>query len=121
MIAVLGKGIQHSKWSPGMAFYKKEPVINAAKVHNPELVAEKCTDGVFELKGRKLDVNQEKVYESNLLEYYAELDKGLSLEYSNNFIFTIESWGQLSCKDILNQCADIIIEKIETLEQQLDI
>lgn len=119
MTATLGKGRNHTKWSPGTAFYRKEPVINTSKTHHPELLAEKCTDGVFELKGKKLEVNEEKVYESNLLEYYAELDKGLSLEYSDNIILTVESWGQLSCKEMLNHSADILIEKVEYLEQQL--
>ena len=117
MTAVLGKGKDHAKWAAGWAFYKKEPVLKVGKVTDPQLVAEHSNDGVFTLKGNKLEVNEDKVYESQLLEYYSELDKGISLEYTNNLIFTIESWGQLSCKEMLVQSAEILLEKIEEMEK----
>lgn len=119
LTATLGRGKDHAKWSPGTAFYKKEPVVKIGKVTNPEHCAEKCTDGVLVLNNKKLEVNEEKVYESNLLEYYAELDKGISIEHTDNIIFTVESWGQLSCKEMLNQSADILLEKADNLEHQL--
>ncbi|MBI2665337.1 DNA-directed RNA polymerase subunit D [Candidatus Woesearchaeota archaeon] len=119
MTAVLGKGLEHIKWAPGMAFYKKEPVLTVENVKDAKAVAEKCTDGVLELKGSKLSVNKDLVYESNLLEYYAELDKGITLEYTDNLIFTLESWGQLTHKEILNTAVDILIEKVEEMEKQL--
>lgn len=119
MTAILGQGKIHAKWSSGWAYYKKEPVLKVGKVSDPEFLASKCSDGVLVLKGNKLDVDEEKVYDSNMLEYYAELDKGIALEYTGNIIFTMESWGQLSNKEILNQSADILIEKTEELENQL--
>ena len=119
MTAVLGQGKIHVKWSPGWAYYRKEPVLDVGKVKDPEALAEKCTDGVFTLDGKKLKVDQEKVYESNLLEYYHELDKGLSVEYTDNIIFTVESWGQLSCKEMLTTSAEMLVEKAEQLEKQL--
>lgn len=119
MTAILGKGREHAKWSPGWAYYKKEPVLKVGKVADPEFIASKCSDGVLVLKGNKLEVDEEKVYDSNMLDYYAELDKGISVEYTDNLIFTVESWGQLSTKEMLLQSADILIEKAEELEKQL--
>ncbi len=119
MTAILGRGREHTKWSPGWAYYKKEPIIKVGKVEKPDLVAEKSTDGVFTLKNKKLELNEEKIYDSNLIEYYAELDKGITVEYSDNIIFTLENWGQLTNKEILTKSADILIEKIEALEKQL--
>ncbi len=119
LTAVVGQGKAHAKWMPGWAYYKKEPIVAVDKVKDPEKVAENCSDGVFVLEGKRLKVDQEKIYDSNLLEYYAELDKGISLEYSDNLVFTVESWGQLSCKEMLNTSADILLEKIEELEKQL--
>ena len=117
MKAVLGKGKVHAKWAPGLSFYKKEPVLKIGSVKNPELLSSKCTDGVLSVKGNKVEVNKDKLYASNLLEYYSELDEGISLEYTENLIFTIESWGQLSCKEILTQSADILINKVEEMEK----
>lgn len=117
MTAVLGKGKDHAKWASGWAYYKKEPVLKVGKVTDPQLVAEQSSDGVFTLKGNKLEINEEKVYESQLLEYYSELDKGISLEYTDNIIFMMESWGQLSCKEMLAQSAEILLEKVEEMEK----
>ncbi|MBI2661846.1 DNA-directed RNA polymerase subunit D [Candidatus Woesearchaeota archaeon] len=117
MTAVLNNGREHTKWTPGWAFYKKEPVITINKVKNPELIAQKSTDNVFTLKNKKLELNEDRIYDSNLLEYYAELDGGISLEYTDNILFTLESWGQLSCKEILHKSSEIFLEKIEEMEK----
>ncbi len=119
LTAVLGRGKNHAKWSPGTAYYKKEPTVKVGKVSNPERVMEKCTDGVFTLKGSSLQVDEEKVRESHLLELYAELEKGIALEYTDNIIFTVESWGQLGCKEMLVRSAEILAEKAEQLEGKL--
>ena len=117
MTAVLGTGKMHTKWSAGLAFYKHEPTLKIGKVEDPLKVAESCTDGVFTLKNKKLEIDQDKVYTSNLLEYYASLDKGISVEYGENIIFTLESWGQHSCKELLSKSTEILLEKTEEMEK----
>ena len=117
MTAVIGQGKMHTKWSPGIAFYKKEPILKVGTVKDAENVMKNCTDGVFTLKGKKLEVNAENVYDSQLLEYYADLDQGISLEFSDNIIFTVEGWGQLGLKEMVTTATEILVEKIEKLEQ----
>ncbi len=119
MTAVMGQGKMHAKWSPGTAFYKHEPAVTVGNVKNPALIAEHCTDGVFEVKNNKVILNKERMYESNLLEYYAELDKGITMRYTDAIIFTVEGWGQLSCKEMLSKSAELLVEKAEQLEAQL--
>ena len=116
MTAVMGQGKVHTKWSPGLAIYRHEPVIKMGKVENPEIVANHSTDGVFTLKAGKLTLNEDKVIDSKLLEYYSELDKGITVEYSDNIIFSIESWGQLTTKEILSSAADFLVTKVEEME-----
>ena len=116
MTAVLGKGKDHIKWAPGWAYYYSEPVLKVGKVENPEEIMKKCSDGVFTLKGKKLEVNEDKVYTSELLELYAEMDSGITLEHTDKIIFHLESWGALPCKEILSKSAEILIEKIEEME-----
>ncbi|HLC90425.1 MAG TPA: DNA-directed RNA polymerase subunit D [Candidatus Nanoarchaeia archaeon] len=117
LTAILGKGKQHTKWAPGLAFYKKEAVLKVGNVKDPKMIMENCTDGVFELKGNKLSVNKENLHDSHLLEYYVELDKGISLEETGNTIFIVESWGQLSNKEMLTTAADILVQKVEDMEK----
>jgi DNA-directed RNA polymerase subunit D len=116
MYAVMGKGKDHAKWAPGWAFFKKEPVLKLGKVKDPAMVAKQSTDGVLKIKAGKLEINEKKVYDSKLLEYYTELDEAITLEQTDNILFNLEGWGQLSCKDILTTSAQILIEKIEELE-----
>ena len=119
MTAILGRGRDHVKWTPGWPFYKQEPVVNIGKVKDPKKVMDYCKDGLFTLSNNKLSLVKEKVYDSNLLEFYSELDEGITVEFNDNFIFTIESWGQLSAKEMLNYSADLLLEKTEQLEKEL--
>lgn len=119
MTAVMGQGKEHTKWTPGLAHYKKEPVLKVGKVQNPERLASVCSDGVFKVKGNSVEVVPEKAYESKLLDTYAEMDKGISVTYSDNLLFYVESWGQLSCKEMLTKSAEILLEKIEEMEKLL--
>lgn len=119
MTAVMGQGKNHIKWAPGMSFYRKEAVIKLGNVKNSQKIAEVCSDGVFTLKGSKLTVNKDNVYESKLIDYYAELDSGINVEYTGNLVFSLESWGQLTCKEMLTSAAKILVEKTEQLESQI--
>jgi DNA-directed RNA polymerase subunit D len=119
MTAVVGQGKEHTKWSPGMAFYKKEAIVKVGKVKDPKFIADSSSDGVFTLKAGSLSVNADKVNASHLLNYYAELDEGINVTYTDNKIFTVESWGQLSCKDMLTKSAEILFEKAEEMESEL--
>lgn len=117
MTAVMGQGKEHTKWTPGLVFYKREPVVKIGKVKDPAKIAEMCTDGVFKLNGSKLELVDEKVYDSNILEMYAKADSGITVEYSDSIIFNLESWGQLSCKEMLVRSAEILLEKIDEMEK----
>ncbi|MEK6809203.1 MAG: DNA-directed RNA polymerase subunit D [Nanoarchaeota archaeon] len=117
MTAVMGHGKEHTKWTPGLAFYKKEPAVKVGKVQDPEALAKMCTDGVFKIKGNSVELVDEKVYDSNLLEAYAEADKGITVTFTDNIIFNIESWGQLTCKEMLVASTEILVEKVEEMEK----
>lgn len=119
MTAVMGQGKMHSKWTPGLIIYKKEPVVKVGKIKDAEKLAKLCTDGVFKIKEGKVELVQDKVYDSGLLEVYADADEGVTVEYTDNFIFNVESWGQLSCKEMLAHSAEILASKAEELEKQL--
>jgi len=119
MTAVMGQGRMHSKWTPGLIVYKKEPVVKVGKVKDAEKLSKLCTDGVFKVKDNKVELVQDKVYDSGLLEVYAEADEGVTVEYTDNFLFSIESWGQLSCKEMLSQSAGVLAQKAEELEKQI--
>jgi DNA-directed RNA polymerase subunit D len=119
MTAVMGQGKIHTKWSPGVAFYHHEPQLIIGKVKDPQLIVDQSSDGVFSLKAGKLTVAQDKVNSSQLLEFYQDLDKEIKLEHTDNIIFNVEGWGQLSCKEMVQQSVAALIAKAEEMETLL--
>jgi DNA-directed RNA polymerase subunit D len=119
MTAIMGKGRDHAKWIPGLAFFKKEPVIKIGNVKDAEGIAAACPQNVFNAKSGKLTVNKDNLYDCHLCNQCVDLDKNITLEDSGDFIFSLESWGQLNNKEILTQSAKILLEKIDNLEKQI--
>ncbi|MBI4983255.1 DNA-directed RNA polymerase subunit D [Candidatus Woesearchaeota archaeon] len=120
MTAVLGRGKDHAKWAPGLPFYHREPIIKVTgPVADPEKVVQSCPKGIFGIKGKSVEVIKDKLPDCHECQQCTDLDKNITFEESGNFIFTIESWGQLTCKEILNQSIGILIDKIEELEKSI--
>lgn len=100
--AVLGKGKTHSKWSPCLASY--------CQIHDVILKKDSAFDrlqagmGKTKLvkKGNKILLESDNIADYDLLySLIEETDQDVSLTPLDEFIFVIESWGQLSPKDIL--------------------
>jgi DNA-directed RNA polymerase subunit D len=120
--AMLGKGKEHMKWSPGLAFFKYLPVIEISKnVKNAEKVVESCPRKVFELKAKKLSVKKGKEFDCDLCDTCAEVSEGtIKLNQKDtDFVFYLESWGQLSPKEILNQAVEIFQEQMDEIAKKL--
>jgi DNA-directed RNA polymerase subunit D len=121
-IAVLGKGKDHAKWSPGIATYKYKPVIEIKKEpQNPGDVAASCPLKIFELKSGKLVINKDRQLLCHACNACVEASKGAVWITSdpNEIIFTIESWGQLKPKEIMLRAADELIDKAEDFAKKV--
>ena len=118
--AVLGKGKIHSKWSPCMAYYKYKPIIEIGNVKNPEEVVEATHGNVFEIKNEKLEVIKDNLFKYDLAGVVEEVSEGeVKVKHDNDFIFYIESWRQLSCKEILNQAISIFNETFDEFAKKI--
>ena len=119
--AVLGRGKDHLKWSPCHVWYKYRPIIEiTGDVKNPEAVVEIDHNNIFEIKDRKLIVNKDRVLECDLSLDYSEIEKNVKVSASEtDFIFYIESFGQLSCKEIVNKAVDIFDETLDEFVDEL--
>ena len=118
--AVLGKGKNHSKWSPALVYYKYKPIIEIGNVKNPEEVVEATHGNVFEIKNGKLEVKKDNLFKYDLAGVAEEVSKGeVKVTHDNDFIFYIESWGQLSCREILNQALDIFNETFDEFAEEI--
>ncbi len=118
--AMLGTGKAHAKWSPAHVWYKHKPIVRMGNVKDPHKVAESCPPGVFEVKNGKLTVNEEKLLTTDLAGLAEEISgKEVTLENSDDFVMFIESFGQLDCKEILEQAAKSLDEDLEQFENLL--
>lgn len=119
--AILGRGKEHMKWSPCLAYYKNFPVITIdKKVENPEEIAAKCPKKIFVVKNGKLVVDESKITECHLCDNCVDASNGaIRIERKNDYIFTVESWGQLSPKEIVSAAADIFLEKVSAFEKEI--
>lgn len=119
--SILGKGKDHIKWSPGHVYYKYRPIIEiTGEVKNPESIIEVDHNNIFEIRDRKLAINKDKVLDCDLSLNFSEIDKNVKVTASDtDFVFYIESFGQLSCKEMVNKAIDIFDEMLNEFVEEL--
>ncbi len=113
-IAVLGQGKDHTKFTPGLPYYKSAPILTASSNANtkkitdhPNLVAKGKGIEIKDLS--KWDEAQEQLCEDN----------GIAVGYSDtDFIFTIESWGQLDVDKIVATAVDMFSKKLKEFDKK---
>ncbi len=110
--AVMGQGRDHMKFSPGLVYYRGYPLIKVGDVKHPEAISKVCPAKVYEVKGGKLKVADEK--KCILCKACVDASKNkIEVNGSNeDFIFSIESWGQLEHKEILLKAIEIMDSKL---------
>jgi DNA-directed RNA polymerase subunit D len=119
-IAILGRGREHAKWSPGHVHYRYKPVIELGNVKNPEEVVDKTHGNAFEMKSGKLDVNKDNLFRVDLAGAAEEISGGAIREtHDNDIIFIIESWGQLSCKEMVLRALDEFDRMLDEFAEKL--
>ena len=121
-IAILGQGKRHAKFSPGLVHYKAYPKIKIDnKLKNPEKAHKSCPVNVFELQGKTLKVKHLlNCTLCNACVDIADPQGSIEVEASDkDFIFFIESWQQLSAKNVFLEALNIFDEKLDELAAKL--
>ena len=112
--AVLGKGSEHTKWSPCHLYYRGEPEFDA-KDADLDKAFENIPSNVAKKSGKTIEILD---FTKWLPAYEAVLEKaGVKItNREDKFIFTLESWGQLSSKTIMTEALDVLQEKLKTVK-----
>ena len=102
-IITLGNGKEHSKYTPAHIYYKGLPKIKIENPKNIKIIEESCPTNVFQIEDKKLRVKN--LYDCIICQKCAELSENKISVFASEkeFIFTIESWGQLKPKEILKE------------------
>lgn len=93
-----GKGIDHARFTPGLFTYKHLAKIKIAGEGDKQVELAELYPQVFEKFGDKIKVKDASACE--LDQEDMESYPGISIDFDNNLVFTIESWGQITASDI---------------------
>lgn len=117
--AELGVGKEHAKWSPCLVWYTFEPDV---KVNNNSSLFDeyknKYPAAAFDKSG-KLD--KKLIMEHHLVDACAGVcDEVVQVTYNNNnFIFNIESWGQLDCMELVEAAIEHFNKTLADFEEKI--
>ena len=101
--ARLGKGVDHIKYSPGLAYYK----------HNVDM---DVLDFIIIDDEGKVTYNEEEL-KNNRAVTEDILKKIKGMKEVKELEFTIEGWGQLDVKDIFVKAVETLQDNLEMLEK----
>jgi len=114
--AQLGVGKEHIKWASGLVWYKYKPEVTVKKSPaNAEEIAKKA-DGIFELKNKKLVINEEALLMSHQSDILQDLVPEGTLEIKeqdDEFVLFIEPFGQLDAATMVTTALDILGEQLD--------
>lgn len=114
--AAVGTGKEHAKFVPGLFFYKNVPKIKISGEGEKKEELARFYPAVFEFDG-KLKVKNAvacDLDEEDLKDY-----KGVEIEYTDDVVFTIESWGQMGVKDIFVEAGRALKDNLDDVEKAL--
>jgi len=117
--AKVGKGSEHSKFSPGLMYYRNITEIILDKKFKDE-VKKICKNDIKE-KGDKiivLDNLQKEV--CDVCEGICEIEgKKTETKLTNELMITIESFGQLEVKDIFKKSIDVLKKDLNEITKKV--
>jgi len=101
--ALMGKGIEHVKFSPGLAYFKHD-------------VDDKILDYITINNEGKVSYDEEELINSKDLSQDL-INEIKALKGIEDLRFIIESWGQFDVKEIFIKAIDTLEENLEELEK----
>ena len=96
-----GKGVDHAKFMPGLAYYKHLPKIKISGEGERQSELAELYPEAFEMFGEKVRVKSAAACdldEDDVKEY-----PGVEISFDDKLVFTIESWGQIEAEEIFTE------------------
>jgi len=117
-VAILGKGKHHAKFSSCHVWYNYNPKITINKKADVSKFKDLYPAQIFNKKGQ---VEEKLILEHNLVDAVASLNEDfIKVEYDDTeYIFQLESWGQLDPKEIIVESLNIFNDKLDELKKAL--
>lgn len=111
--AILGVGKEHAKWNTGLVFYRHIPTLTIKK--EDDRFKERFPTKLYEKKGKTLHLKDlsKAVTQPGLIDIE---DDYIEPSPSGNYLFVVESWGQLSPDDIIHQGITRLNEELKAFD-----
>ncbi len=116
-----GVGSEHSKFVPGLMYYRNLAEISKSG-ELPEELVRVCPKKVFEMKNGGVVIGDSSKCDmcGLCLEYLRDNKKDvLKISPSNEVLITIESFGQTGAKDIFNKAIEALKKELEDFSKKL--
>lgn len=115
--AVLGSGKEHAKFIPALVYYKAYPKLNYKQSEKAKEIAASCPVDILVAEGNKIKVTD--ATKCTLCMACEDVDsENVKVEASEeDFIFYIETFGQLSIKEILLNVTQVLDKKLNEFEK----
>lgn len=107
-----GKAIEHTKYAPGILFYRHLPKIKISKEGESQIELSQIYPEVFSFN------NKLAVKDASLCEIDNEDTKiypGIDISFDDTLVFQIESWGQMTPKEIFIDSCKVLKENLNEL------
>lgn len=117
-VASLGYGRNHAKHSPGLVFYRQIADVKIKGDKDREKLNKICPKKILVLAGSKLKVSDNLICDMCLA--CTDISKDIEIiPKEDEFIFEVESWGQLDTKKMVLAGLDSFKAKLKELDKQL--
>ncbi len=120
MTAVMSIGEEHARYQPAIVSYNEVMEINNDKGYDTKEILAEMPKGSIEVKAGKLFFTDP--YNSELQNQHLDILKkfGVKVDFnSTEFIFTIETTGQLTTKELFDSAVEQIVAKLDELDKQV--
>lgn len=115
--AILGSGKRHMKFAPGLPFYYNTSIVKV-KQKDPGEFKDKYPSQIFDKNGK---IDQTLINNIKIIDACKNINNDIIevIEEEDSFEFNIESWGQLTIKEIMLEALKIFQEKLDEFEKQI--
>jgi len=121
LTAKAGKGVEHSKFSPGIIFYRNVFNIKIEK-DCPLDIAEFCPQKIIKIKDSRLIVDNEIKCDGCELCLEKCQKKGkdlIKITPTKELLITVESFGQLESSEIFKKTIDLLKKDLHEFSKEL--